>query len=370
MKILSVVGARPNFMKIAPVCRAFDALMKQRPDVHIENILVHTGQHYDKNMSKVFFDDLDIPRPDVNLEVGSGTHADQTAGVMTKFEKLCLKERPDLIIVLGDINSTLACSVVGAKLLIPVAHVEAGLRSFDRRMPEEINRIVTDALSEHLFTTCLDANENLKAEGIPDDKISFVGNVMIDTLYHSMPKAENSRVKEEIGLTGEPYALVTLHRPSNVDEDEVFTRVLEGLLGASRRIKVIFPMHPRSRKKLESLEIYKKIKGNENFKIIDPIGYLDFLSLMKGAKLVITDSGGMQEETTVLGVPCLTLRENTERPITITEGTNILIGQDMKKLVEETDKVLSGNVKKGKIPELWDGKAAERIVAKIAEMYL
>ena len=369
MKILAVVGARPNFMKIAPICRVFNNVTAQDPARHIEYILVHTGQHYDDNMSKVFFDDLDIPKPDINLEIGSGTHAEQTAGIMVKFEKFCEEQKPDLIVVVGDINSTLACSVVGAKLLIPIVHIEAGLRSFDRGMPEEINRIVTDALSDHLFTTCLDANENLKKEGIPEDKIHFAGNVMIDTLFHSLPKAENSLIKDELGLKDGSYALATLHRPSNVDDTKVFTSILKGLIEVSKRIKVIFAVHPRARKKIEKLEVYEEIRNNKMLRLIDPVGYLDFLSLMKNAAVVLTDSGGMQEETTVLGIPCLTLRENTERPVTVTEGTNILVGMDPEKMISEMDKILNGKAKKGKIPELWDGKTAERIVNKLIDVY-
>ncbi len=369
MKILAVVGARPNFMKIAPIFRAFDDVIARDPEKNIRHALVHTGQHYDDNMSKVFFDDLDIPRPDINLDVGSGTHSEQTAAIMVKFERFCEKEKPDLIMVVGDVNSTLACSIVAAKLLIPVVHVEAGLRSFDRTMPEEINRVVTDALSEHLFTTSPEAAENLKKEGISGDKIHFVGNVMIDTLFYSLPKTKNSVIKTELGLNDEPFALVTLHRPSNVDTEKIFGDILDGLMEMSKKITVIFPIHPRARKKIEGLNAGDKIKDNGKMRLIDPVGYLDFLTLMKSAALVLTASGGIQEETTVLGVPCLTLRENTERPVTITEGTNILVGTDTERIVSEADRILRGEVKTGKMPELWDGKTAERIVAKIIDIY-
>jgi len=370
VKILSVVGARPNFMKIAPICRALDAAKEQYPDKKVRNILVHTGQHYDENMSKVFFDDLEIPRPDVNLEVGSGSHAQQTAGVMVRFEKLCVHEKPDLVIVVGDVNSTLACSVVASKLWIPVAHVEAGLRSFDRRMPEEINRVVTDALSEYLFTTCREADDNLKREGISPEKIHFVGNVMIDSLYHSLPKAKESTIKRDMGLGADPYALVTLHRPSNVDDDKTFERILGGLVNVSEKMTVVFPVHPRTGKKIEYTDAAERIKAHKGLRIVDPVGYHDFLALMKDAAVLLTDSGGIQEETTVLSVPCLTLRENTERPVTISEGTNELVGTDMEKLTAEVDRILNGNAKKGNIPELWDGKAAERIVANILGLEL
>lgn len=370
MKILNVVGARPNFMKIAPICRAFDSAIKANPQKKFEHILVHAGQHYDDNMSRVFFDELDIPKPDINLEIGSGTHSEQTAGIMVRFEKFCEKVSPDLILVVGDVNSTMACSIVGAKLLIPVAHVEAGLRSFDMTMPEEVNRVITDSISTEAFTTCVDANENLIREGFSEDRIHFVGNVMIDTLYHNIPKAEHSTIKTDIGLKeDEKYALVTLHRPSNVDDEAVFTNILTALKKVSDKIKVIFPVHPRTCKRIEASGIYDEISGHRSFQLLDPVGYLDFLNLMKDAAIVLTDSGGIQEETTVLGIPCLTLRKNTERPVTVKEGTNILVGLDMEMMIAETDKILNGNGKVGKIPELWDGKAAERIAADIFDIY-
>ena len=362
MKIISVVGARPNFVKIAPICRAFQEFNKKNPDRSIEKLLLHTGQHYDYNMSKILFEDLDIPRPDINLGIGSGTHAEQTAGIMVGFERVCIKEKPNMIIVVGDVNSTLACSIVAAKLFIPVAHVEAGLRSYDRTMPEEINRIVTDAISTHLFTTCSEADENLKKEGIGQDKIHFVGNVMIDSLYYCLPKAGTSNIKSRLDLKKCEYVLVTLHRPSNVDNGEVFSKLLDALFELSKKIKIVFPMHAHSKKMAINLSSYKNLKGNKTLRFIEPVGYIDLLNLEKEAKFVITDSGGIQEETTVFGVPCLTLRENTERPITVMEGTNILVGQDTSRLLVEADNILRGNVKKGKIPELWDGKTAERIV--------
>jgi len=358
-------------MKIAPIYRAFGAAMARDPGKNIECMLLHAGQHYDENMSKVFFDELDIPAPDINLGVGSGTHSEQTAGIMVRFEKFCEKEKPDLVIVVGDVNSTLACSIVSAKIGIPVVHVEAGLRSFDRAMPEEINRVVTDALSEHLFTTCLDADENLKREGISEDKIHFVGNVMIDSLYHILPGTENSTIKAELDIDDdEPFVLVTFHRPSNVDDESTLKSVLEGLVEMSERVKVVFPVHPRSRKRITEAKGYDGFKKNKMLKLINPLGYIDFVKLLKCAKAVITDSGGVQEETTVLGVPCLTFRENTERPVTITVGTNILVGKDKARMVFETYKILKGETKEGRIPELWDGRSAERIVARICDIYL
>ncbi len=363
IKILNIVGARPNFMKIAPIV----AEMGRHSDGP-DNLLVHTGQHYDQAMSKSFFDDLEIPRPDIDLEVGSGSHAVQTALIMTKFEKVLLAEKPDLILVVGDVNSTLACSVTAAKMCIPVAHVEAGLRSFDREMPEEINRIVTDALSDYLFTTERGAHENLKREGVPEDKIFFVGNVMIDTLLKHRKKAAASTILEKTGLNGAPYALLTLHRPSNVDNLETLMNIVSALKVISKELPVIFPAHPRTRKQIKLFELDKEFQelGSDHptkgIHIMEPVGYLDFLHLMESATLLLTDSGGIQEETTILGVPCLTMRENTERPVTITEGTNTLVGTDTEKIIHEAQQCLSGKSKEGRTPELWDGRASERIV--------
>lgn len=362
MKILNVVGARPNFMKIAPILRE-----TQRYPA-IEPLLVHTGQHYDEDMSRVFFDNLGLPRPDVDLEVGSGTHAWQTAQVMLRFEPVLDQNRPDLVVVVGDVNSTLACALVAAKRHIPVAHVEAGLRSFDRTMPEEINRQLTDAISDFIFTTCRDANENLRREGIPEECIFFVGNVMVDTLLQHRARAERSTIRTTLGLQGEEYALITLHRPSNVDDPEVLSRLVEVLCHIARWLLVIFPAHPRTMERLTRFRLAHRLRDG-GVRLLEPLGYVDFLHLMAHARLVLTDSGGMQEETTVLGVPCLTLRPNTERPVTITEGTNTLVGTDPDRILGETERILNGGGKAGRIPELWDGRAAERILSVIARHF-
>jgi len=361
MKILNVVGARPNFMKIAPLMREMKKHRSLKP------LLVHTGQHYDKKMSRTFFRDLKIPLPDFNLGVGSGSHAEQTAHVMLLFEKLCLKEKPDLVLVVGDVNSTLACSLVAAKLCIPVAHVEAGLRSGDRTMPEETNRIVTDALSDHLFTTSLDADRNLRKEGVSPEKIFFVGNVMIDTLLEHLGQAKKSKVAERLGLRKNgktiPYSLITLHRPSNVDDKNTLTGILEALQAIQKRVKIVFPIHPRTKKQIDTFRLTALIKGMPNLILTEPIGYLDTLALMQKARFVLTDSGGVQEETTVLGIPCLTVRQNTERPITITQGTNILVGTDKGRILREVKRILDGRSKPKRIPQYWDGRAAQRIVS-------
>jgi len=355
MKVLNVVGARPNFMKIAPIAEA----MKATPG--LQGLLVHTGQHYDAGMSDIFFSELGIPRPDVYLGVGSGSHAEQTARVMVEFEKTCLQEKPDLILVVGDVNSTMACTLVGAKLVIPVAHVEAGLRSGDRTMPEEINRLVTDALADLLFTTSRDADENLAREGVPKEKIYFVGNVMIDTLLKHREKASALDMLSPLGVKRNGYALVTLHRPSNVDDPAVFTGILEALRVIAETLPVVFPIHPRSRRKIEEFGL-----DPGRVQITDPFGYLEFLNLMSNASVVLTDSGGLQEETTILRVPCLTLRHNTERPVTITHGTNILVGTDRERILNAYRRVTGGDWKPAGPPELWDGHAGERIVQVIA----
>lgn len=347
MRIVHVVGARPNFMKVAPVLRAL------APHNNVQQILVHTGQHYDVNMSEVFFMELEIPAPDVNLEVGSGPHGKQTAETMTRFEALVQKNRPDLVLVYGDVNSTVAAALVCAKLGIKVGHVEAGLRSFDRRMPEEINRLVTDQLSDLLFTPSKDGNENLEREGIASNKVHLVGNVMIDTLVRLLPKA-----KLPAGfLAPERFVLVTLHRPSNVDDPERLREVISALNSISMEIPVIFPVHPRTRQRLSDLSI----NVSDNVQLLEPCPYLQFLALQQRATAVVTDSGGIQEETTHLGVPCLTVRENTERPITVSLGTNTLVGNDTESLKRELSKILQGNLKAHRIPPLWDGHAAERI---------
>jgi len=351
MKVLNVVGARPNFMKIAPIVEE----MKNTPG--LDGVLVHTGQHYDEGMSDVFFRDLGIPVPDVHLGVGSGTHAEQTARIMVEFEKVCFSEKPDLIVVVGDVNSTMACAIVAAKLLIPVAHVEAGLRSFDRTMPEEINRLVTDALAELLFTTSRDADENLKREGAEPSKIHFVGNVMIDTLLKHRAKAEALHMDKP-----KQYALVTLHRPSNVDDPKVLGPILEALEQISKTMPVLFPIHPRTRKRVSDFGF-----SMSALRTMEPLGYLEFLNLESTAAVVLTDSGGLQEETTILGVPCLTLRHNTERPVTITHGTNIMVGTDKGRILEAFRRIINGDWKPSGSPEFWDGHAAQRIVRVIRD---
>ncbi len=355
MKIINVVGARPNFMKIAPLIHEY----KKQPE--IETLLVHTGQHYDEKMSKLFFEDLGIPEPDINLEVGSLSHAVQTAEIMKRFEPVLLKERPDLVLVVGDVNSTIACALVASKLDIKVAHVEAGLRSFDRSMPEEINRVLTDAISDYLFTTEPSAKENLLKEGISEEKIYFVGNVMIDTLLKHRQEAINSKVLEMLEVKPKDYAVLTLHRPSNVDNPAVLKGIMEAIEEISRHIKVIFPVHPRTEK---ALSLYtQRTKDERRLVLIKPLGYLDFLKLMSEARLVLTDSGGMQEETTILGIPCLTLRNNTERPITIDAGTNLIVGSDKQKIIDSAMRILDSASVIFPSVALWDGKAAERIVS-------
>src|ERR1700680_2200374 len=346
MHVLHVVGARPNFMKAAPVIRALEKWPEAR------RTLVHTGQHYDKNLSEIFFSQLNIPEPDVNLEVGSGSHARQTAEVMTRFEPVVLERKPDVVLVYGDVNSTVAAALVCSKLMIRVAHVEAGLRSFDHTMPEEINRIVTDRLADMLFTPSEDGDINLQREGVPFEKIYRVGNVMIDSLVRLLPAAMQC---SRNGLP-EHYALVTLHRPSNVDDSATLRSILKALLDVNEELEVVFPVHPRTRQRIEQFGI-----NIEKLHLLEPLPYIEFLSLQRHAAAVLTDSGGIQEETTYMGVPCLTLRSNTERPVTVTMGTNILIGQDLGRLNWELSKILEGNAKKGSIPPLWDGHAGERI---------
>jgi UDP-N-acetylglucosamine 2-epimerase (non-hydrolysing) len=346
MKILHIVGARPNFMKVAPV----HAALAGRNG--IQQIIIHTGQHYDAFMSDIFFQQLQIPAPDYNLEAGSGSHARQTAEIMMRLEPVLLNVRPDLVLVYGDVNSTVAAALVCSKLLIPIGHVEAGLRSFDRTMPEEINRILTDRVADYLFTPSIDGNENLIKEGVPEEKIFLVGNVMIDTLMNLLPHANTPTPLSK------RYALVTLHRPSNVDDHAGLVKILGALNAIAAEIDILFPVHPRTRQKMQELTA---MKIAPNLQLIDPTGYVEFLGLQRNAAMVITDSGGIQEETTYLRVPCLTIRENTERPITVTEGSNTLVGRDMERLKIEAKKILSGQAKTGNIPHLWDGKAGERI---------
>ena len=347
-----VVGARPNFMKAAAVVRA----LGQKPG--LRQILVHTGQHYDQNMSDVFFRELEIPEPDFNLAVGSGTHAAQTGQIMMRFEPVVEKARPDLVLVYGDVNSTIAAALVCSKLGIAVAHVEAGLRSFDRRMPEEINRLLTDQIADLLFTPSQDGDQNLLREGIPAERIRFVGNVMIDTLVRLLPKAAASLPQ---GLPPR-YTLVTLHRPSNVDDAAMLQGLLRVLGEISRELPVIFPIHPRTRQRIAQLGF----EASDRFQLWEPQSYLQFLALQEHATLVITDSGGIQEETTFLGVPCLTVRDSTERPVTVTIGTNILVGRDLERLQAEVCSLLRGKRKQGSIPPLWDGQAAQRIADIVA----
>ena len=376
MKIISVVGARPNFMKIGPL---MDEMKKHQ---EIESILVHTEQDYDENMSRLFFDQLKLPEPDIYLGVGSGSHAQQTAKIMLEFEKVLIKEKPDLVIVVGDVNSTIACALTASKLQIKVAHVEAGLRSFDKSMPEETNRILTDCLSEYLFVTEKSGEINLLREGVDKNKIFFVGNVMIDTLLKHKERANDSRILFNLGLEKEdgfngrerriaPFALVTLHRPNNVDVLDNFIGILEALEEIQQHLKIIYPMHPRTRANIEKfglskrfsfLDIAESASRDSGIVILNPLGYLDFIKLMSEAKLVLTDSGGVQEETTVLGVSCLTLRENTERPVTVTQGTNLIVGTKKDTIVKAALEAINATHKKMSIPEKWDGFAAKRII--------
>jgi len=411
---MHIVGARPNFMKIAPLVKAIKEHNQTGISPHLDQIIVHTGQHYDEKMSELFFDHLGLPKPDINLEVGSASHAVQTAEIMIRFEKVLLQYQPDAIIVVGDVNSTIACTLVASKIQYPasnlrlatcnskrrrplIVHVEAGLRSFDRTMPEEINRILTDQLSDLLFTTEEDANENLKREGISSEKIFFVGNVMIDTLFQHLEKAKKSDILNRLGLINQrlrtsdqglstrdyalstPYAVLTLHRPSNVDHKETFLNILEALKEISQKIPIIFPAHPRTQNRIKqfSLEDYFINLSTRDYGLstkhsciycIEPLGYLDFLWLMANAKLVLTDSGGIQEETTVLGVSCVTIRENTERPITVKMGTNIVAGTKKENIINTALSQLNKlNNASNPIPPLWDGQAAKRIVDILVE---
>ncbi len=341
MKILNIVGARPNFMKIAPLMAEYGKRSG------IEPILVHTGQHYDEKMSGLFFRDLGIPRPDVNLEVGSGSHAVQTAEIMKAFEPVVLEHRPDVVLVVGDVNSTIACGLVAVKLGVKLVHVEAGLRSFDRTMPEEINRILTDSISDLLFCTERTGVDNLLAEGVASDKVHMVGHVMIDTLLHHLEKARQSTIMEDLRrqgcLNGGPFAVLTLHRPSNVDDPVIFSRILDALAVIQRDMPILFPVHPRTRKNIASLGFQSRLEELPCLHLLDPLGYLDFLKLQASARVVLTDSGGIQEETTVLKVPCLTLRENTERPITATIGSNQVVGTNTERIIAAYRNVVTGN---------------------------
>jgi UDP-N-acetylglucosamine 2-epimerase (non-hydrolysing) len=392
VKLLHVVGTRPNFMKAAAVIAAAERwnrggdpgdgdvpvqapggprvrfALEPRESVRFQQVLVHTGQHYDGQMSKVFFDDLGLPRPDYDLGVGSGSHAQQTAGVMLALEPVLTSEAPDLVVTVGDVNSTLAAALVAAKLNIPVAHVEAGLRSGDRAMPEELNRLLTDQLSDLLFTTSRDADTNLAAEGISSERVHFVGNTMIDSLEAHLPRALESPVLADLGRAPSGYAVVTLHRPSNVDERDDLEALAQMLVETARRVPVVFPVHARTRERLRQFGLEPVLRREAAVILCDPLGYLDFLGLLAKARLVLTDSGGIQEETTVLGVPCLTLRKNTERPVTITEGTNRLVDpQDIQAVLAAVDETLSAPMPVLRRPELWDGHAGDRIVRVVAE---
>jgi UDP-N-acetylglucosamine 2-epimerase (non-hydrolysing) len=364
MKIIIVAGARPNFMKVAPLLHyiARHNLQRTNGTPEIVPFLVHTGQHYDEKMSSVFFAELGIPAPDVNLEVGSGSHAVQTAEIMKRFEPVCAAEKPDWVVVVGDVNSTMACALVAVKMGIRVAHVEAGLRSFDRSMPEEINRLVTDSIVDLLLTPSEDANENLSREGIPDSRIRLVGNIMIDSLLANLAKAAQSTILSRLGVEKRQFIYVTLHRPSNVDAKESLVSIMRAFGDISRRMPVIFPMHPRTRARLEDFGIQIR---DTNIRILDPIGYHDSLALTQSARCVVTDSGGLQEESTFFRTPCLTLRPNTERPVTVILGSNRLIKTD--ELFQCLDAVLAGGETSGCVPPLWDGATSERVIKSLLE---
>lgn len=380
MKFISIAGARPNFMKLASIADAIESYNKNNPTYYtnsIEHIIVHTGQHYDHKMSKNFFEDLGIPKPAINLEVGSGTHAQQTAEIIKRFEEVLLRETPDVLLVVGDVNSTIACALVAAKIQYPaehllkrpiIVHVEAGLRSFDREMPEEINRVLTDSLSDFLFITEKSAFVNLQKEGCKSEKVHFVGNVMIDTLKRHLQKAKESKIVDELGINA-PFGLITLHRPSNVDHADLLKSLVECFVEISNDLKLVFPIHPRTKYNLDKFGIMLLLEDANNISLLDPLGYLDFLSLINQATLLLTDSGGIQEETTYLGVPCITLRENTERPVTVTKGTNYLIGTNTRKIFETVSLILEGKGKNAEIPKYWDGNAGDRIIKILVETF-
>ncbi len=361
MKIINVVGARPNFVKIAPLMEAYRAHRAIAP------LLVHTGQHYDETLSDLFFNQLGIPKPDLNLGVGSGSHAEQTAGIMRAFEPVVLQHKPDAVLVVGDVNSTIACGLVAVKLGVKLVHVEAGLRSFDRTMPEEINRMLTDAISDLLFCTEQSGVDNLRREGVPADKVFLVGNVMIDTLRQHQAKAEKLRTLERLSLQPREYAVLTLHRPANVDDPVVLGRLLDALEVIQRDLPVIFPVHPRAAKNLEGGPLADRVRALKNLRRMEPLGYLDFLKLMSNAKLLLTDSGGIQEEATVLKVPCITLRDNTERPSTVEAGANHLAGRDPARILAAYREIVAGPHREIRASPLWDGHAAERIVQVLLE---
>jgi UDP-N-acetylglucosamine 2-epimerase (non-hydrolysing) len=362
MKIINVVGARPNFIKIAPL------MAKMQQAENMDAVLLHTGQHYDYAMSENFFDELGIPKPDIHFNVGSDSHGKQVARIMQKFDDLCDKENPDMVIVVGDVNSTMACSLVASKRGIKVAHIEAGIRSWDRSMPEEVNRIVTDSITDYFFPPSADAVTNLINEGHSEDQIFLVGNIMIDTLKMQQAKIDASEILSTLNLKSQDYALLTLHRPANVDDKKNLGEIVNTLLEIQNQIKVVFPVHPRTLKQLKGFDLYEKLRNGKNILLTEPLGYHDFGSLVKNARFVLTDSGGIQEETTLYKVPCITLRENTERPITVEVGTNEIAGIDKKKILNYVDTIMRGKWKTGSVPELWDGKTAQRIVEVIQEI--
>ena len=361
LKIVNVVGARPNYMKVAPIYRA----MQEYPE--IQPCIVHTGQHYDHAMSDLFFNQLELPEPHYHLGVGSASHGEQTGKIMIAFEPILAELKPDVVVVVGDVNSTIACGLVATKMGIRLAHVEAGLRSFDRTMPEEINRVMTDQISDYLFTTEASAHENLKMEGIKKGKIFFVGNVMIDSLLRHRKKAAGGDALRNLGLEPNNYVLVTLHRPSNVDDRDMLVQLISALCDLSEKVPIVFPLHPRTRSRVQAFGLEDMFNRSHGFVLTEPLGYLDFVQCMDNALVVVTDSGGVQEESTVLGVPCITVRDNTERPVTVSEGTNVVVGRNPTRLLEEAFRVLRGEGKKGRVPALWDGSAAERIVRILVE---
>jgi UDP-N-acetylglucosamine 2-epimerase (non-hydrolysing) len=361
VKIVNIVGARPNLMKLASVITE----MRRHPE--LEPLIVHTGQHYDQNMSGIFFEELGIPAPDHHLGIGAGTPTEQTARMMLALEPLFRELAPDLVLVVGDVNSTVAAALVAVRLGIPIAHVEAGLRSFDREMPEEVNRILTDSISDYLFTTEPSGNENLRREGVAAEKVFFVGNVMIDTLLRHRETAAALGMPARLGLEPGGYGLVTLHRPSNVDDPVVMAGLLDALEEVQGWLPLVMPLHPRTRQRLQQHELLERLEGMAGVRLLEPLGYLEFLGLMPEARMVLTDSGGIQEETTILGVPCLTLRENTERPVTVMEGTNSIVGTAPEKIVAAARLAFDGGTVVERRPELWDGRTAERIVAVLLE---
>ncbi len=366
MRLACIVGARPNFMKIAPILRAFEKHPSLKPT------LIHTGQHYDANLSDVFFEELGISRPDISLGIGSGSHGKQTADILVAIENVLVEAREkgegfDRMIVVGDVNSTMAATIAAAKLLIPVAHVEAGLRSFDRTMPEEINRMITDSICDMLLPSEPDGVKNLQHEGHDESKIHLVGNVMIDTLLNQVERARQSDILTRLNLKAGTFGVVTLHRPANVDDAKVLESLIDVLVEVSDQLPLVFPIHPRTKSRLESFSIDRKLEAAANVNCLGPLGYNDFLCLTSQAKVIVTDSGGLQEESTALDVPCLTMRPNTERPITVTQGTSTLVGSDAAKLKLHLNEVIAGTYKQGQCPELWDGKAAERIAQILAK---